>query len=421
MRSLGVCAMLLALAAVAPAPAARGPFEPLWALGTLVLLAITLQNVFNRMRLPAVSAWVVAGVILGPSLLRTVEPLRVPLLSLSFDVAGVCAGLLVGLGADWPAARRGWRLPLVIGASTLLTFGVVAVGVSAVTDLPLQTALIIAAIASLWGPMVADFWHNREAQVIALIGTAVAMVLLSLVVSGFALPGGRDWLLLLWLAPIAGAITGELLWRSRLLQSRAQALASLAGLTIVAALAAQHLNLLALPLGLGVGMVLSARQGSDRQLERLLAPARPLAILLCTGLLVASTDPAALLWPVPAGLVEILCVQVVALVLIRAIAPALWYPLPLACEFTRRSGWLLLPRGLMSGEVILAAGATFPALLAGADAALLQAVVCADLFIFLLPFAVLAALTPPPPAAAPVVTEIAVGETVIGETVSASA
>ena len=48
MRILGVCAILLTLAAVAPPPALRGPFEPLWALGALVLLAVTLHRATNR-------------------------------------------------------------------------------------------------------------------------------------------------------------------------------------------------------------------------------------------------------------------------------------------------------------------------------------------------------------------------------------
>ena len=95
MRSLGVCAILLTLAAVAPPPALRGPFEPLWALGALVLLAVTLQDVLSRLRLPAVVGWILSGLVLGPSLFHVVEPLRVPLLALCFSVAGLWAGLLV--------------------------------------------------------------------------------------------------------------------------------------------------------------------------------------------------------------------------------------------------------------------------------------------------------------------------------------
>lgn len=409
MRSLGVCAILLALAAIAPAPATRGPFESLWALGTLVLFAITLQNIFIRLRLPAVAAWVLAGLVLGPSLLGTVEPVRVSLLHLSFDAAGIGAGLLVGLGASWPAARRGWRLPLVVGASTVLGFAVITIGISTVTDISLPTALVVAAIASLWGPVVSDLWHSRETQVIALLGTAVALILLSLVLTGFNISGSHAWLLRLWLAPAAGAVAAELLWRTGVLESRGPALAGLAAVAVLAALTAQQFGIPAVPVGLGIGLALSARQESGRQLEHLLTPARPLVILICAGLLIASADPAALLWPIPEGLVEILCVQVAALVLIRGVAPSLWYPLPLASEVTRFSGWLLLPRGILAGNLILAAGATLPGLLSAPDAALLRAVVCADLLIFLLPFAVVAALMPPPPVAAPMVTEAVPG------------
>ncbi|MDA0334604.1 MAG: hypothetical protein O2782_05520 [bacterium] len=398
--------MLLALAVVAPAPADRGPFEPLWALGALLLLGVLLQNVFSRLRLPAIAAWVLAGLILGPSLLGVVEPARVQLLALCVSLTGVWAGLLVGIGASWARARRGWTIPVITCASTLLLFFVVLLGISLLTSLPLTMTLVLSAIATVWGPVLGDFWRNREAQIIGLVGATFALLVLSAVLGAQIPSHGFDWLTRLWLAPVLGAVSGEVLWRIRVLERKGPALLSLTAWTVVAALAAQQFHLPVLPLGLGAGLALAARQGSGRQLEHLLVPGRATIILLFAALLVASTNASSLLWPIPEGLLEIVAVQVVAMVLIRGVGPVLWYSLPPDAEFSRRSGWLLLPRGLVAGDIVLGAGATLPGLLAVHDAALLQAVVLADLLIGCLLFATLAAFVPAPPLPVPIATEI---------------
>jgi hypothetical protein len=422
MRSLGVCAILLALAAVAPPVAQRGPFEGLWALGALVLLGVTLQNVLRRVRLPAVAGWIVAGTILGPSLFHVVDPLRVPLLALCFSVAGLWAGLLAGLGFSWPPARRGWRVPLVVAASTILTFGTVAAGISLTTRLAPVLVLILAALASMWGPLLADFWRSREVQAIGIFGAFIAFLVLSTVLAATGIAGGMDWAARLWLALLTGAVAGETLFRLRLLDHRGPALLSLSILTMVAALAGHQFRLPVLALGLGLGLVLAARQHagstsaagtsvvSRRQLEHLLAPTRSTAILLFAALLSASTD-VRMLWPLPSGLIEVLAVQIVALLLFRGLGPALWYPVPLDAEFSRRSAWLLLPRGLVTGALVLGAGASLPGLLATADSALLQAVVIADVLVFSLFFSVIAALVPAPSPTPPAVTETEAPET----------
>ena len=428
MRSLGVCAILLALAAAAPPVAQRGPFEALWALGVLVLLGVTLQNVLRRVRLPAVAGWVVAGIVLGPSLFHVVEPLRVPVLALGFSVTGLWAGLLVGLGFSWPPARRGWRVPLVVAASTVLTFGAVAVGISLTTQLAPALVLVLAALASMWGPLLADFWHSREVQAIGIFGALIAFLVLSAVVAATELSGGLDWIARLWLALLLGAVSGESLFHLRLLDRRGSALLSLSVVTMIAALAVHQFRLPVLGLGLGLGLALAARQHAGlsggtsgrasvgafakhrRQLGRLLSPTRPTAILLFAGLLSASAD-LKILWPMPSGLVEVLAVQIIALLLFRGIGPALWYPLPLDAEFSRRSAWLLLPRGLVSGALVLGAGASLPGLLPAADSALLQAVLIADVLVFSLFFAVIAALVPAPALTPPAVIETETPET----------
>lgn len=391
MRSLGVCALLLGLCLLAPPAQERGPFEPLWALGALLLLATALQGVLARLSLPALPAWMIAGVVLGPAVFQIVEPSRVWLLSLAVGLAGLWAGLLSGVALQWPVARRTPRMPLVIAASTILTFAVIAVGISLVTDVSLHTALAVAALGSMWGPLVSDVWRHREVQVLGFVGLGVALALVSIVVAGPLNAGG--WVAGLWISGIAGAGAAELLWRLRLLVRRDRALLSLLTVTVSAVFVGTHLAVPVVPFGLGMGLVLSARQGSERQLEHLLAPSRVPVILLFGALLAASFD-ARTLWPLPAGLLEILAIHVVVLVLLRGIAPALWYPLPPGPEFSRRSGWLLLPRGLVGGELVLVVGAVLPTLLPAADADLLRAIVYADMLVFCVLFAPLITLIP---------------------------
>ena len=257
--------------------------------GALVLLAATLQGMLARMRLPAVVGWVGAGLILGPALLGTVEPLRVPLLASCFGITAMWAGLLVGLGANWAPTRRGWALPLVTCASSLLTFFVVATGISLVADLPLDMALILAAVASLWGPLLADFWRSREVQIIGLLGVAFVFIILSIVLGLLVPSDGPDWVARLWIGPVLGAIAAELLWRLRVLERRGSALLFLTAWTLIATLAAQRFDVPVLPVGLGTGLVLAARQGSGRQLEHLLAPTRSTAILASPAWIAAGT------------------------------------------------------------------------------------------------------------------------------------
>lgn len=400
MRSLGVCAILLALAAIAPPADLRGQYEPLWALGILVLLALTLQNSLGRLRLPALAGWLTAGVILGPAGFDVVDLTHRPMLEISGAVAGLWAGLLVGLGASWPVGRRDWRLPAIVAASTVATWGLLSAAIGLVSDLPWTAVPLFAALACMWGPVVSDFWRNRETQIIGLFGVGVGVVLLGAVVAVSS--GGEvvtadatGWALRLLASGGLGAVAAELLWRLRLLERRDSALLVLAAVSLLGAIAAVHVGLPVLPLGLGAGLVLAAREGTGRQLGHLLAPARSMAILLFAAFLAASTDAAALLWPAIPGVYEIVVAQLVVLVLVRGIGPALWYPLPASGEFSRRSGWLLLPKGLIAGELILGPGEPLTTFLAPAYADLLRRVVVADLFVYALVFASLAAFVPP--------------------------
>ena len=108
-----------------------------------------------------------------------------------------------------------------------------------------------------------------------------------------------------------------------------------------------------------------------------------------------STDALSLVPPRASWPYQIVLAQLGVLVVARAIGPALWYPLPSTGEFSRRSGWLLLPRGLIAGDLVLGAGGGFGRLLAPEHADLLRRVVLADLLLGGVLLAALAALAQP--------------------------
>ena len=397
MRSFGVCAILLSLAAVAPPPAGRTGYESLWGFGVLLLLAVTAQGVLARAGLPALTAWILGAYLLGPSALDALDASREPLLSLAGTGAGVWAGLLVGLGAHWPSERRSRWLPLVVAGSTLVTFAALTAVFGLAGRLPWPVALVLAAIASFWGPLVADFQRGRETQVIALLGSAIAVLLLAAVLlmeagSRWVAPEAREWLGLMVLSSAGGAAAAQALRWTGILERRDSSVLALGGFTLLGACWAFHAGLPSLPIGLGAGLLLGAREGPGGDLERRLAPARPISILLFAALLVVSTDALSLVPPRASWPYQILLAQLGVLLVARVVGPALWYPLPSSGEFSRGSGWLLLPRGIIAGDLVLGGGGAFAAFLSPEHGDLLRRVVLADLLLCGVILAALAAL-----------------------------
>ena len=400
MRSFGICAILLALAALAPPPEARAAPESLWGAGLLLLLAATGQGVLARAGLPALTAWVPVAFLLGPSVLSAVDASREPLLSLAAAGAGVWAGLLVGLGARWPAERRNWRLPAVVTGSTVVTFAGLAAVLGLAGGLPLPAALVLAAVASFWGPFMSDFWRSREVQLIGLLGSGVALLLLAAVVlleagSRWVAAEAREWMASLALSGAAGAAAAEILRRTGILGRRDEVLPALGALTFLGACLALQAGLPSLPAGLGAGLLLGARDGPGRELDRRLAPVRPTSILLFAALLVVSTDALSLVPPRASWPYQIVLAQLGVLAAARVLGPALWYPLPSAGEFSRRSGWLLLPRGLIAADLVLGPGGGPDRFLLPEHADLLKRVVLMDLLLGSVLLAGLAALIQP--------------------------
>ncbi len=89
--------------------------------------------------------------MLGKSGLQLVYPDVFSLHPILLLLAGLWIGLQVGLHLIWPA-QLDWRGPVLLALATALVFVVVSVAVALLVEQPLGLALLIGALACLWGP-----------------------------------------------------------------------------------------------------------------------------------------------------------------------------------------------------------------------------------------------------------------------------
>ena len=397
MKNLAVCCILLLLAALVPGGGAPAPADAAWALGLLMVLAFLAQRLAADLRLPPICGWLAAGLALGAGGLDAVRPDVVPGLQVIHLFAGIWLAFEVGLGLTWPPARRYWLLPLTVALSTVGTALVVGAGTVYLARLPWELGLLVGALTCLWGPLVASsLSHSDEATLVGVIGGALSLLVLTgtvlLLHEQLYLPGEAvEAVGGIWLAAAAGAVLAEVLWRVKLLTRRAPAVVSLvAAFALVASLCYEY-GLLTLPFGLAAGLVLTPHEERSRLLRHLLEPARRLAAMVFFALVGASLDPN-LLFRAPApGLYEILLLQALALVVLRGLGAAVWYPRREDSGFSRHSSWLLLPKGALVYELILRQGAGLGHLVPGVHTRLISQLATADILVYGFAFAALAA------------------------------
>ncbi|MEE2658342.1 MAG: hypothetical protein VX733_07550 [Candidatus Latescibacterota bacterium] len=397
MRTLAVYTLVLGLAALVPTSGTIQLFTAAWSIGALVLLAFSAQQVGRRLALPAVVSWIAVGLLLGQGGIRAIRFEADDLLALCLSGAAVWLGLQVGVSVTWPQERRGWRLPMVVLASSLGSLLSIATAIYLFGHLPLHQALLFGAVGSLWGPIFgAVVWTTDEASLVGLLGCTSSGLLLSAIIAvlhndGYLIADGHNFLLRLWISPVLGAAAAAVLVRLGFLQRRIAALIGLGALLTLAAIAERTFGLFCLPLGIGAGLVVSQHQDSSRQLAHLLQETRELSALVYLGLLAASADPIGSAWLRTPGLYEIVLIQMIVLLLARGIAPAVWYPLPIGEHFGPRSSWLLLPKGAITCDLVLG-NRGLAALLPPEAGSLLAKLAWADLFIYGVLFATLAFL-----------------------------
>lgn len=397
MRTLAVCVILLALASLSatdPQIDDGSRIDVVWVTGTILLLALTVQRVCERLGLPKLWGWVCAGVIVGATGLGVGQPAAATQ-ELVLRFCGLWAGLLVGIGFRWPASATHGRFLSIVTASTIVGALMVTLGSALIADQGWATSLLLGVISALWGPvLISSLWREDESVSAAMVGTLVAAVLLTWVVgwlhtSGLLSADGLAYTARLWLSPLAGIAIGWILQILGVLKRRSVSIVLLVGLTALGSVVIRHYDLLGLGVGLGMGLTLSFRPETGRTLDRLFGTTRPLASFLFVALAISRIDLGDLLLPAAPGLFEIILVQVIVAFSVRGLGPILWQP---DIEGTPRlNSWLLLPKGIVGIELVLVGGGLL-ALLDPADARLLQQVVVIDLLLYGLLAASLSAL-----------------------------
>ncbi len=396
MKNLAVCGIVLALAALAPSLQAGSFSEAAWGLGTLLLLAFVGQYAAQWIGLPAITGWLVAGFVAGAGGLELVVPPANQTLLTLRTMALLWLTFQVGLGAPprWSHSRH---TTLLVGG-TLLTQLMVTVALMFSTDFPLDQAFVLGALACLWGPIVlASLSESDQLRDLSVKGAAISLIIVaSTVILLNVREGGAEdayhFASMLLVSCLAGALSTELLWRLGILSHRRSAILGMIGLFCVVAVLVQPLGFYALPFGLCAGLVVAHRQGEGRLVSRLFDSGRPFSAMVFFGLAAASLGAHGHLWPLERGLPQFVVIQLVILIALRGVAPALWFASQIESDYDRRDSWMLIPKGILLFELVHGSGVRLPQLVDESLARFLYQLVVADLLVYAIGFSVVASL-----------------------------
>ena len=345
MKTIVVAAFVLLLIYCGPPQDRSSPFDAAWMLGALAFLAAAGGQLAQAIRLPALVGWIGVGMLLGTGGLQLVDLDAFSLHQLLFLTAGLGVGFQVGLHVVWPTYA--WRTLGLVAAATALVFAAVTAA-TALLGLPWEQAVLLGALASLWGPFtdVPEF-GRRGALVLAVLGTGCALGALAGALILLE-TGAAGWVGRVGLSLVAGGGLGlGLRLLRRFATPSATIVSGLVGAFFLTALALELLGLMALPCGLVAGLVQDKQQ--SRRVRLLLHRGAPVAFMLFFALLGTALDLGAL-WPTADGLYEAALVLVAVPLLLRGLAPIAYYPLP-SPHPGQRIGWRLLPRGALLFEL----------------------------------------------------------------------
>ena len=179
MKDLVVAVMALLLGYLGPQRYHPSPFDPLWLLGMVVLVAYSCGQMARGLRLPSMVGWIGAGLVMGSAGLGLVVPETGDMLRLVRDAAVLWIAFQVGLQV-WPLAWLDWKRAGVLLASTLGVCAAVTAGVGFFLPLPWWVALLLGALACAWGPFTgAPTTRRRQALQVGLIGVAFSTCTIS--------------------------------------------------------------------------------------------------------------------------------------------------------------------------------------------------------------------------------------------------
>ena len=105
MKDLVVATVALLLGALGPQSYQESPFDPLWILGTILLVAYSLGQLAGLLRLPPMLGWIAAGLLVGNSGFQLMNAQMDDILRPVRHAAAVWVAFQVGIHA-WPIS--GW-------------------------------------------------------------------------------------------------------------------------------------------------------------------------------------------------------------------------------------------------------------------------------------------------------------------------
>lgn len=189
MKDLVVATVALLLGALGPQSYQESPFDPLWILGTILLVAYSLGQLAGLLRLPPMLGWIAAGLLVGNSGFQLMNAQMDDILRPVRHAAAVWVAFQVGIHA-WPISWLDWRRGGIVFASTLSVFLAVALGGVLLAELSWPFALLLAATASLWGAFTGvPAERLRYVLQVGVVGGCLSLIILSVVLLWAAAEG----------------------------------------------------------------------------------------------------------------------------------------------------------------------------------------------------------------------------------------
>ncbi|WP_413324993.1 cation:proton antiporter [Synechococcus sp. MIT S9503] len=169
--------------------------QPLGSFALLVALAMLVPPLFRRTGLPDLVGLLLAGVLMGPSVLNLLQP-EGETLQLVSDIGAIYLLFIVGLEIDLEEFNRVRSRSLTIGV--LHFVGGMATGgaIGALLGYPLVPCLLIGTLIAthtpLGYPIVRSYGAQRDEAVVVSVGSTILTDIASLVVLAIAIGLGRQ-------------------------------------------------------------------------------------------------------------------------------------------------------------------------------------------------------------------------------------
>lgn len=394
MKDLVVATVALLLGALGPQSYQESPFDPLWILGTILLVAYSMGQLAGLLRLPPMLGWIAAGLLVGNSGFQLMNAQMDDILRPVRHAAAVWVAFQVGIHA-WPISWLDWRRGGIVFASTLSVFFAVALGGVLLAELSWSFALLLAATASLWGAFTGvPAERQRYVLQVGVVGGSLSLIILSVVLLWSAAEGtvqtdAISFVGRLTLSLVIGAVSAAIVrFFSLLPRSVHGLLVGLLATCFSAAALFEVVQIPVLPFGFAAGLVLAQHAQWRRRLRYILHRVGSVPLLFYFALLGGVLNVRLLNAPAP-DLLMVFLITVGVLLLLRGVFTTIY--LRLGAEGPSRDwGWQLLPRGVLLFELCYATEPGLLDLLTGPEAILLEQFVVCDILVSALLYVILA-------------------------------